>query len=352
MKPPSRVCPTCHLVGPCDCGDPRVEHMAEVEVVRLRETPRIRPVALRSLRPPRARLVPPAGGTCPLEHFGPDGVLEDPPVMDDGRYVCDRCMRRLRGLLTGLPQLVDDLRVALAGQARFSEQRSGRRAEAIDEQLLGDEQTAAATKTPVAWGASRAMHDLRQVVMANLQWVIGLRGHEVPATWAAIADYLRDALPWAARHPDGPQIVEELTVALVAARRSVDRPPDQHYLGECGGVLIDADELASLCPEPLYGPDRGTVTCVRCGTEWKVADRHAAQAKRIENHELTATDMSRVLAGVGIDIPAAQIRQWKRRKEISSSGANRKGTPLYRVGDVLARRAKSETDTPDGAEGA
>jgi len=53
--------------------------------------------------------------------------------------------------------------------------------------------------------ASEAGWVLCGSVLANLHWAIDIRGDHVATSWTTIGAYLRDSLPWAARHPDGPQ---------------------------------------------------------------------------------------------------------------------------------------------------
>lgn len=291
---------------------------------------------VRATRPGRG--IPAAGGPCPLDH-GDQGA----PDMPTDRYVCARCTGRLRWHLHRLDATMTDLGVALTGQVRFTAQRGGGHLERPNPDDEAWPQTAAATRLPVNLPVSDAAYVARATVLANLEWAIDVRGHHVPTTWAAVGTYLADALPWAARHPDGPQFVDELTAALVHATRTIDRPADRHYLGLCDGTLIDVDGLATTCGAPLYGPDAGVVVCDRCTTRWAVVDLRARQLERIDDHELAAVDMARVLAQVGIDVPARLIRLWKHRGQLEPAGVDRKGRPLYRVGDVLARNAQTDT---------
>ncbi len=173
-------------------------------------------------------------------------------------------------------------------------------------------------------------------MLANLEWVIGVRGHDVPDSWAGVGQYLTASLDWLSRHPDEPQCVDELTAGLRQARRATDR----HYLGLCAGVLVDGDGLAQPCRHPLYGSDAAAnVDCPRYTPKWATADLRTALVARIEHHQLAAVDAERALAKVGIDVPARLIRLWKHRGDLAVAGVDGRGRPLYEVGAILARNA-------------
>lgn len=274
-------------------------------------------------------------------------MTDDRPCPIDGaalpadRYVCRTCTGTLRGLLTDLPGLMGDLETALAKQARFTTQRGGGHFEHPDPDDTRWPETAAVTPLPFAYAASEAGYVARQTILITLDWVTAVRGHPNPPTWAGVSDYLRDAADWLARHPDGPDRIAELIAALRNARAATDRPADRHYIGICG-ALIDVDLRPIDCPQELYADDHAThVTCPRCGTPWPVADRRTAMRERIEDHHLAAADMERVLAQIGVDVPARLIRLWKHRAEIRAVGVSPKGQPLYRVGDILHRASAS-----------
>lgn len=333
------VCPTCHLQEPCWCdGRPSTPRPRAANRVTPHAAAQPHVRASRWVRAgARCRDVPAAGGTCPLEHAG--DVVE----LEHDRYVCRACTARLRGLLRHLPDLMGDLDVALTGQVRFTAQRGSSQPRRPDVDDAAWPQTAAVTPLPYAAGPAEAGWVLRDTVLANLEWILDVRGHHVPTTWTDVATYLTAALDWVARHPDGPQVIDELTAGLRQAWRAIDRPADQHYLGLCPGTLVDLDGLATACTYPLYGADSAaTVTCPRCLAPWAVADLHTALVARIEHHQLAAVDAERVLATVGIDIPARLIRLWKHRGELEVAGVDARGRPLYEVGAILARNAVSD----------
>jgi len=283
-------------------------------------------------------------GTCPLPHGRtPDGQPTAAPQLRPDRYLCHHCTVRLRRTLEDLPSLMADLEITLARQLRIG----------YTDADTAWPQTTAATPLPFDLRASEAGWVARMTILANVDWVAGIRGHTVPQSWLAIATYLTDAVDWIARHPDGPQVVDEILAATRQARAAIDRPADRVYVGRCGALIETPEHLAATdCAEELYArADRTDVTCPRCGTTWDVHQRQAAMLEQLRDHVLPAVDIARAVAGLGRDITPELIRQWKRRRLLAPAHdeqgrprATTDGRPLYRVGDVLdlvAQRAVS-----------
>lgn len=227
---------------------------------------------------------------------------------------------------------MDDLDVALTQQARFTTRIGSRPTE---------------QRLPLGLPAADAAFVARNTILANVEWIAAIRGHAIPQTWTTVASYLLDALDWVTRHPDGAQVVDELTAAVVNARRTIDRPADRAYVGRCSTPL-DATDLtgalaAAACSQELYAlADRTHITCPRCGTTWDVRARQDAMLAELREHVLPAADIARAVDGLGVPITAERIWQWKRRGVLAPAldehGRHRtdmRGRPLYRVGDVL-----------------
>lgn len=249
--------------------------------------------------------------TCPItgEALPPD------------RYVSRTATGTLRGLFTDLPGLMADLDIALAKQARFAARVGAR---------------STGTPLPFSYAASEAGWVARTTILIWVDWVTAIRGHPLPQTWAGIAAYLRSAVDWIARHPDGPRCVDDLTAALRNARHAIDRPADRRYAGVCGGTTINADGAATKCTEALYGLfDADDVECTRCGARWPIRQRRQQMLTALEDHHLTAVDLARAVDGFGVTVTAQLVRQWKHRGLLTPTGVDPAGRPLYRVGDVL-----------------
>jgi hypothetical protein len=245
-----------------------------------------------------------------------------------------------------------DLDVALAKQARFGGNagvRSGTTERLTDEDTHWP-QTAANTPLPFGYAASEAGYVARQTVLSWADRITAIRAHRVPETWGEVGDYLRQhALNWIAAHPDGPQIIDELTAAIRNAHRCIDRPAERRYIGICGALIeitlptLPAAVMAADCPEQLYAlGDHEHAECPRCGTKWDVRARQDAMLNQLRDHVLNAADMARAVDGLGVDLTPERIRKWKSRGLIAPAldrngnpRADVHGRPLYRVGDVL-----------------
>jgi len=290
---------------------------------------------------------------CPLTHR--DGA----PTLDPDQYACRSCTGRLRGLLTDLPGLFGDLDTTLTRQAVFTTRyaSTGPATPDIDDDPHPAPLTAATTPLVVHLGAADAIFVTRNTLVAWADWITAVRGHTLPTTWAGIGEYLRDATRWLARHPTGPQAIDELSAALRHARTAIDRPADRVFVGTCGALIETPMRLGAVddtgapvpslvpttCTEQLYAHDGcATVECPRCGTTWDVSVRQQTLLEQLEDHVLPAVDLARAIDGLGVPVTADRIRQWKRRRVLAVAvdeqgrpRADRRGRPLYRVGDVL-----------------
>lgn len=272
---------------------------------------------------------------CPLEHAPAPGREVEPAVLRPEEWVCRRCASSLRLLLEGLPALLVDLEVARTRQARMGSGGGGR-----------------SSSTPLPWGERAADADfvLRETVRANLAWVLGVRGHVAPLSWAGVGQYLVAAVSWVVAHPDGPQVVDELLVALRHARRAVDRPADREFVGRCGGTT----PLGERCTEALYClPGAAEVDCPRCGWVWQVGERHQRMLGVLADELLPASAAARAATALGVRVAESTVRTWRRRgvlapavDERGNPRADRAGRPLYRVGDVVDLAGRE-----DGAAG-
>lgn len=309
------ICPECHLTLPC-FGDhtppPAPAPQADVVLFARRPT-RPQPPRLRE-RPPVAR--PRDGEKC--EHQPPD------------RYVCRDCLTRYTALLHKAPMLMVELEVALTKQARMGDGGGG-------------------AGLPYAPISSEQAWATRQTLLTWVDEITSIRGHTIPDTWTGIATYLREATGWLAMHPAGWWIVDEITDALTAAERVIDRPPDRVFVGSCD-ALVDIDGTATTCGATVYGrPGAPAAVCRRCGTAHDVKTRRDRMLDSIMDKHLTATDLSRAVNGIlGTDtIAVTTIWKWASLGHITPTGTGERGRPTYLVRDVV-HRALGHT-TPDPA---
>ncbi len=261
--------------------------------------------------------------TCPVQRRDHEcgGTLEH------DRFVCRADLDVLRRHLERLPELVTDLDVAFAKEAQFG--ASGGRS----------------SERPAAFGyaAAEALWVLRSALGGNAWWVAGIRGHSPAVVSLRHGAYVLDGLDWISRHPDGWVVVDELLAAFGQAWRAIDRPVERRYAGVCHSFTAEQRIQSAIfgvdidtCSTPLYAmSDSDVVECPGCGTVYEVQARRDAMLEQLRDHTLTAAEMSRAVDGLGVDVNADRIRQWKRRGLIAQAGLDQRARPLYRVGDVL-----------------
>jgi len=252
------------------------------------------------------------------------------PLTDD-RYVSRTACATLRGLLTDLRGLMGDLEGAVGKQLRFGEKVGGR--------------SPATGALPFAYSASEAEWVARMTLLTWVDWVAAVRGHTTPDRWSYIGVYLVGSLTWLAAHPDGPQAIDEMIAALRQARRAVDRPQERRFAGVCGAdrvllVTTMADEdpahVTAPCTQALYAPAGATaIVCPACDTEHDVDARRDLMLTQLRDVVLTATELSRAIDGLGVDVTPARIWQWRRRGLLVPAATTPAGAPMYRVGDAL-----------------
>lgn len=271
----------------------------------------------------------------------------------DGAPLCLDEARALAHTLRAVPDLLDDLDLTLTRQDRLSGD-GGRRS----------------TETPVPWKEQ----------VPDVVWALG----NTLTTWARdLAERRRLTIPrptrptrparavppgahadprpaarftvvpasavvvehtalWLADHvshlrllADAVAAHDEITDAIVAARRVTDRPVDRAYLGTCAAHL----DAGTVCDVDLYAHPRHTSTvCPACHTEHDVAQRReqlrAAVADYLEWHTGTAAEVAGLLRMSGVDIGTSTIRRWAADGRMTTAGVNTRGHPLYRAGEV------------------
>lgn len=265
---------------------------------------------------------------CPLAHR-----QDEPPELPYNAYVCRPCTGTLRGLLTDLPGLMDDVEAAVGRQLRFNTRQGGSRS--------------AETPLPINPAASDTGWTARQTILIYVEEVAAIRGHTVPQTWYSIGHYLADSANWMSRHPSAEEWFDALIYALREARRATDRPADKVYAGTCNGNNVDSDGLLVVCVQQLYAhPGAQTVTCPACGTEHPVSDRRQHMLNKVKGMHLPAADLARAVNGLlGTELATATIRSWRNRGHIEPVGVNTKGQPLYAVADIIQRATRTLEET-------
>lgn len=146
------------------------------------------------------------------------------------------------------------------------------------------------------------------------------------------------------KHADAAEAHRAFTDAAERIERLVDRPKDRVYAGPCWEWLEDG----SKCPTDLYAvPGAKDVQCRTCGIVHDVAYRRQWLADHLEEVELTATNVSRALAQIGLTVSRSHIDVWATRGALISRGRVNVGgrsLALYRVGDVMLLAYKAAED--------
>lgn len=196
------------------------------------------------------------------------------------------------GMLAAVPQLLDQLDVAISRQAKVG---SGGKA--------GKGSTH--ERNPINFGALDARDQL--------------------LTEVAIAGDDIDAIR---RDPEAARIVVRLGRAVKNAYRAIDRAQPRTYLGVC--MYTEAD--ATCHAEVWARPNAKEVTCSQCGVTHEVAERRAWLLLHAADTICTVKEASQWLGDVGgIPVTQDRIRGYVKRKRLQY----RPGTTLIKLGDLL-----------------
>lgn len=198
-------------------------------------------------------------------------------------------------MFAAVPQLVDELQVAINKQAKVG---SGGKAG----------KGSAHERSPVNWGAVA----VRDALLVEF------------ALWGSDIDAIR-------KHPQAAEIVSGIGRVVKNAYRCIDRMRDRQYLGQC---LHSEDGL--ICHAEVWvKPDARQVVCSQCETVHDVPARRAALLDEAEDLIVTPKEASSYIGEVGgIKVGQQQIRNYVDRKRITKR-PSAAGVMLLRMGDLL-----------------
>lgn len=248
-----------------------------------------------------------------------------------GRTVGPGCVATVRGLLDGLPVLIESVGAATGGRLRFGVKVSSARSRE--------------TPVPVNLHASRAGQVVRMTVVRWARRVARDRGEPMPTSWSGLGRFLDVRATWLAGQDLGPVAFDDLIKALSGALRAVDRPADRHYAGPCTNPECDGELYA------LVG--RRVVECPKCGAGYEVDDRRAWLLNEAWTMVATGPDIARALAGhtFGLEVNLSTLRRWASEGRLERVDTVA-GRPRYRVGDVVELlTGTGKGDTPGGPPG-
>lgn len=236
------------------------------------------------------------------------------PVGDG--WTCQRCADRLSVALGDVPALWEQLDIVLTRQARYSdpEGRGGEKA------------------VPFNIKASELGSALRGLLSTWCRLIAEERGKDLPEDHpAAVARWLLNQVTWLRHHRAGGEAVEEITDAVNAVRRAVDRPAERIYAGPC------AD-----CGGDMYGkPDAASVECRPCGLEYDVAGRVAWMKSQVYGRLVTAKEGVVLLSRFGLPVQQKTIDKWFERKRLVPHSKDTDPVRLYLFDDLVTLAAAS-----------
>jgi hypothetical protein len=261
-------------------------------------------------------------------------------------FLCRNCGDKLTRALGHVPDLVAELEVTVARLAHTGGASIGVISPSTEQALPFHWEAA-----NVAWDLANVLGTWARLTAEHVGAELHLEAERVPPPRvdpsAAIVQAPRDTASRASRwllryvmtirlHPAGGQALEEITDAIKAVWRVIDKPPERAYVGPCGAELDDG----AHCTQDLYGrPEWATVRCPACDAEWDMAERRDWLLRQLEGYLLTATEMSRALpTWLGVQVTADMIRGYGFRHKIRQYAAHpwdARQAPRYRVGDVL-----------------
>jgi hypothetical protein len=144
---------------------------------------------------------------------------------------------------------------------------------------------------------------------------------------------LLTSVPDVRKHPAADELLSEVTEAVEQARRSIDRPADRAYLGQCYTELPGEDGDPVTCYAEIWSrPDASEATCKVCGVTHDVAERRAWLLTRAADMLVTVKEASRYIGDVGgMTVTESSIRGLIHRKRLGY----RAETTTFRLGDLL-----------------
>lgn len=308
------------------------------------------------------------------------------PVSDG--FVCVACAFLLDAALaevTDYQGLGWDLDLAVTRQVRFSGRGGGARSAdpAVPFSSRASRAASELRTALTAWVLLAANEDFRWTRYRAIVGVVCARADcKHPSCQAgrrprlpdehitSLAAWLRPRVGWLRHHPSGPTALAEITTAVDTARAATNRPADKLYAGPCEAIVDTAagDPTACSCggqcachsggavrtvcdapgrcasrtrrPGPCRGhlyarPGAQVVVCRECGTAYDVESRRSWMLARLDDHLGNASQLSRLVAYLGIELAASSIRKYAEKARIAPHGKDSGGHPQYRLGDVV-----------------
>lgn len=250
-------------------------------------------------------------------------------------FLCGSCWGQLERDLGDVAALADELEVTITRQAKTGH---------------GIGVTSRSAEKPLLFhaAASQIKDDLRSVLVGWVRDLWETNGHgrlECDDGTVGLSRWLLRHPTWIRLHPAADELHDEITDAVRRCWQIIDRAPDMMLLGQCG-----AECNGIRCDDYVYGhKGKRVARCRTCGTSWDVEERQQWMREEVQDRLANSTQLSTLLAGMGIEVASSTIRNYARPRKsgdqfkpplIEARGMDGR-RPLYRVGDVLDLLAPS-----------
>lgn len=240
---------------------------------------------------------------------------------------CDNCGDLLAQALGDVPWLDEQMEVTITRQ------------QGIDYRRLGGGKGGkkdAERPLPGNWTASEARTHLRALLVS---WVLYSDAESIrnsdPLNGLP-AEGLVPMSRWLLWRVDGlmlndraGDVVEQITSAIDACHRLIDRPADRQYLGECGEMD---------CAGRMYARPGGDVaTCDSCRTPVKASEIRDRLLAELDDRLCTAKEIAELSTYLGLKADREQVRkhvEYLSRKERIVKHPAFSDQAVYRFGEV------------------
>lgn len=257
-------------------------------------------------------------------------------------YLCWSCCKRLKHKLDDAAWLTRELDVTVTRQARIISQ---------SDRIRGNSEH----PFPFHWSASDTAWCLHNTLATWARELCEARGMEyiplgaLPATFmgpprpgqrrvppgyvdttAGIARWLSHHVMAIAASVGAGQAADEITAAVDAAVRMIDRPPARLYIGPCG----EAHEVGRCDADIYVTMGAAQARCPACGATHSVDRRREQLRAQVRGILGTAAELARLLPWI-LDAPITRkrITYYSRLRLITPRSVG--GETMYQIGELI-----------------
>ncbi|WP_148310196.1 hypothetical protein [Nocardia otitidiscaviarum] len=264
-------------------------------------------------------------------------------------FLCWDCCRELRNRLETIAWLAGELDITLTRQDRIGTP-GGRVSGSVDKPLpfhtAASEAAWVLRNTITTWVRelceSRAI-DYVPLGFVDTLFVGPLRPGEryVPRGYVETTS---GAARWLAHHATSialsdcaAEAYDEITDAMRAAMRVIDRPPGRMFVGPCGAPISNGE-----CATDIYvSPGREHARCPDCGTTHSVTERREQLQQQVRGLLGTAAELARLLPWImNAPITRKRITYYARRGMVSRR--EHRGETVFQIGEVIDAHIQCE----------